>query len=80
MGKSWQGAAPSSSAPRKMLSSEAPLTICLRICRLSKKGFADDRSPASEQQRVHEDELHSLMRSILDWAIWFCERSTLVLD
>ena len=25
--------------------------------------FADDRSPASEQQRVHEDELHSLMRS-----------------
>ena len=42
--------------------------------------FADDRSPASEQERVHEDELHSLMRSILDWAIWFCERSTLVLD
>ena len=42
--------------------------------------FADDRSPASEQQRVHEDELHSLMRSILDWAISFCERSTLVLD
>ena len=33
--------------------------------------FADDRSPASEQQRVHEDELHSLMRSILDWAISF---------
>ena len=31
--------------------------------------FADDRSPASEQERVHEDELHSLMRSILDWAI-----------
>lgn len=25
--------------------------------------FADDRSPASEQERVHEDELHSLMRS-----------------
>ena len=42
--------------------------------------FADDRSPAFEQERVHEDELHSLMRSILDWAIWFCERSTLVLD
>lgn len=33
--------------------------------------FADDRSPASEQERVHEDELHSLMRSILDWAISF---------
>ena len=33
--------------------------------------FADDRSPASEQERVHEDELHSLMRSILDWAIYF---------
>lgn len=42
--------------------------------------FADDCSPASEQERVHEDELHSLMRSILVWAIWFCERSTLVLD
>lgn len=25
--------------------------------------FADDRSPASEQERVHEDELRSLMRS-----------------
>ena len=25
--------------------------------------FADDRSPTSEQERVHEDELHSLMRS-----------------
>ena len=36
--------------------------------------FADDCSPASEQERVHEDELHSLMRSILDWAIWFCKR------
>ena len=33
--------------------------------------FADDRSPASEQERVHEDDLHSLMRSILDWAISF---------
>ena len=33
--------------------------------------FADDRSPASEQERVHEDELHSLMRIILDWAISF---------
>ena len=39
--------------------------------------FVDDRSPASEQERVHEDELHSLMRSILDWAISFCERSTI---
>ena len=25
---------------------------------------ADDRSPTSEQERVHEDEWHSLMRSI----------------
>ena len=33
--------------------------------------FADDRSPASEQERVHEDELRSLMHSILDWAISF---------
>ncbi|WP_303250801.1 hypothetical protein [uncultured Senegalimassilia sp.] len=33
--------------------------------------FADDRSPVSEQERVHEDELRSLMRSILDWAISF---------
>ena len=33
--------------------------------------FADDRSSASEQEHVHEDELHSLMRSILDWAISF---------
>lgn len=33
--------------------------------------FADDRSPASERERVHEDELHSLMRNILDWAISF---------
>ena len=31
--------------------------------------FADNRTPASEQERVHEDELHSLMRNILDWAI-----------
>lgn len=38
--------------------------------------FADDRSPASEQQRVHEDELHSLMRSILDWAISFLSESS----
>lgn len=36
--------------------------------------FADDRSSASEQERVHEDELYSLMRSILDWAISFCKR------
>ena len=28
--------------------------------------FADDRSPASEQECIHEDELHLLMRSILD--------------
>ena len=33
--------------------------------------FADDRNPASEQERVHEDELRSLMHSILDWAISF---------
>lgn len=33
--------------------------------------FADNRTPASEQERVHEDELHSLMRNILDWAISF---------
>ena len=38
--------------------------------------FADDRSLASEQQRVHEDELHSLMRSILDWAISFLSESS----
>ena len=38
--------------------------------------FADDRSPASEQERVHEDELHSLMRSILDWAISFLSESS----
>ena len=38
--------------------------------------FADDRSPAFEQQRVHEDELHSLMRSILDWAISFLSESS----
>ena len=31
--------------------------------------FADDRSPASVQERVHEDELHSLMRSILDGTV-----------
>ena len=36
--------------------------------------FADDRSPASEQERVREDELHSLMRSILDWAISFLSK------
>ena len=35
-----------------------------------------DRSPASEQERVHEDELHSLMRSILDWAISFLSESS----
>ena len=33
--------------------------------------FADNRTPASEQERVHEDELHSLMHSVLDWAISF---------
>ncbi len=38
--------------------------------------FADDRSPASEQKRVLEDELHSLMRSILDWAISFLSESS----
>ena len=38
--------------------------------------FADDRSPASEQERVHEDELHSLMCSILDWAISFLSESS----
>ena len=29
-----------------------------------------------EQERVHEDELHSLMRSILDWAISFLSESS----
>ena len=38
--------------------------------------FADDRSPASEQERVHEDELHSLMRSVLDWTISFLSESS----
>lgn len=38
--------------------------------------FADDRNPASEQERVHEDELHSLMHSILDWAISFLSESS----
>ena len=38
--------------------------------------FADDRSPAFEQERIHEDELHSLMRSILDWAISFLNESS----
>ena len=38
--------------------------------------FADDRIPASEQERVHEDELHSLMHSILDWAISFLSESS----
>ena len=42
----------------------------------SEELFADDRSPASEQERVHEDELHSLMRSILDWAISFLSESS----
>ena len=42
--------------------------------------FADDRSPASDQERVHEDELHSLMRSILDWAISFCKKDTMAPD
>ena len=38
--------------------------------------FADDRSPASEQERVREDELHSIMHSILDWAISFLSESS----
>ena len=38
--------------------------------------FADDRSPGFEQQRVHEDELHSIMHSILDWAISFLSESS----
>lgn len=38
--------------------------------------FTDDRSPAFEQERIHEDELHSLMRSILDWAISFLSESS----
>ena len=38
--------------------------------------FADNRTPASEQERVHEDELHSLMRNILDWAISFLSESS----
>ena len=33
--------------------------------------FADDLSPASKQERVHEDELRSLIRSMLDRAISF---------
>lgn len=42
--------------------------------------FADDRSPASEQERVREDELHSIMHSILDWAISFCKKDTMAPD
>lgn len=38
--------------------------------------FAGNRTPASEQERVHEDELHSLMRKILDWAISFLSESS----
>ena len=38
--------------------------------------FADDRSPVSEQERIHEDELRSLMRSILDCAISFLSESS----
>ena len=38
--------------------------------------FADDRSPAYEQERIHQDELYSLMNSILDWAISFLGEST----
>ena len=38
--------------------------------------LSDDRSSASEQERVHEDELHSLMRSILDRAISFLSESS----
>lgn len=41
----------------------------------SEELFADDHSPAPEQERVHEDELHSFMRSILDWAISFLSES-----
>ena len=41
--------------------------------------FADDRSPASEQERVHEDELHSLMRSILDWAMAAPQATTILI-
>lgn len=37
--------------------------------------FADDRGPSSEQERVHKDELHSLMCGILDWAISFLSES-----
>lgn len=33
--------------------------------------FADNRTPQSEEERRHEDELHALMHSILDWAISF---------
>ena len=33
--------------------------------------FADSRSPQTEAEREREDELHALMRSILDWAISF---------
>ncbi len=38
--------------------------------------FADDHSPAYEQERIHQDELYSLMNSILDWAISFLGEST----
>lgn len=33
--------------------------------------FADNRSPAFEQEHVREGELHSLIRSMLNWAISF---------
>ena len=42
----------------------------------SEELFADDRSPVSEQECVYEDELYSLMRSILDWAISFLSESS----
>lgn len=46
----------------------------------SEEMLADDRSPAFEQELVREGELHSLMRSILDWAISFCKRDTMTPD
>ena len=38
--------------------------------------FADDRGSAYEQERIRQDELYSLMNSILDWAISFLGEST----
>lgn len=37
--------------------------------------FADNRSFAFEQERVLEDELYSLARSMLNWAISFLSES-----